>query len=149
MPPINLARKVLIFDAMHSGFLHTVQINEVHVVVFIVSQISVCYINSRPHSTNLNHQGLQFSGLLLYLCDSFVVAGLLKKFRFLKGEASEPTTVLLEAAASRIAFNSRSLSIETRTHRLYSFHRDGLDLMFYPRFLTVPPGSSPQAPPSA
>uniref|UniRef100_A0A3Q3WKA4 GREB1-like protein n=1 Tax=Mola mola TaxID=94237 RepID=A0A3Q3WKA4_MOLML len=35
-------------------------------------RISVCYINSRPHSTNLNHQGLMFSGLL-------------KKFRFLKG----------------------------------------------------------------
>ncbi|XP_028282946.1 GREB1-like protein isoform X4 [Parambassis ranga] len=48
-------------------------------------EISVCYINSRPHSTNLNHQGLVFSGLLLYLCDSFVVSGLLKKFRFLKG----------------------------------------------------------------
>uniref|UniRef100_A0A3B4YBR3 GREB1 like retinoic acid receptor coactivator n=1 Tax=Seriola lalandi dorsalis TaxID=1841481 RepID=A0A3B4YBR3_SERLL len=48
-------------------------------------RISVCYINSRPHSTNLNHQGLVFSGLLLYLCDSFVVSGLLKKFRFLKG----------------------------------------------------------------
>uniref|UniRef100_A0A3Q1C9P8 GREB1-like protein n=1 Tax=Amphiprion ocellaris TaxID=80972 RepID=A0A3Q1C9P8_AMPOC len=48
-------------------------------------EISVCYISSRPHSTNLNHQGLAFSGLLLYLCDSFVVSGLLKKFRFLKG----------------------------------------------------------------
>uniref|UniRef100_A0A3Q1HGH0 GREB1 like retinoic acid receptor coactivator n=1 Tax=Anabas testudineus TaxID=64144 RepID=A0A3Q1HGH0_ANATE len=48
-------------------------------------RISVCYINSRPHSTNLNYQGLVFSGLLLYLCDSFVVSGLLKKFRFLKG----------------------------------------------------------------
>uniref|UniRef100_A0AAQ4PIB2 GREB1 like retinoic acid receptor coactivator n=1 Tax=Gasterosteus aculeatus aculeatus TaxID=481459 RepID=A0AAQ4PIB2_GASAC len=48
-------------------------------------RISVCYINSRPHSTNLNHQGLLFSGLLLYLCDSFVISGLLKKFRFLKG----------------------------------------------------------------
>lgn len=54
-------------------------------VLFSV-QISVCYINSRPHSTNLNHQGLVFSGLLLYLCDSFVVSGLLKKFRFLKGD---------------------------------------------------------------
>uniref|UniRef100_A0A671XTF9 GREB1 like retinoic acid receptor coactivator n=1 Tax=Sparus aurata TaxID=8175 RepID=A0A671XTF9_SPAAU len=51
----------------------------------ISPEISVCYINSRPHSTNLNHQGLLFSGLLLYLCDSFVVSGLLKKFRFLKG----------------------------------------------------------------
>ncbi|XP_070397746.1 GREB1-like protein isoform X4 [Nothobranchius furzeri] len=48
-------------------------------------EITVCYINSRPHSTNLNHQGLVFSGLLLYLCDSFVVSGLLKRFRFLKG----------------------------------------------------------------
>lgn len=51
----------------------------------ISPEITVCYINSRPHSTNLNHQGLLFSGLLLYLCDSFVVSGLLKKFRFLKG----------------------------------------------------------------
>ncbi|KAF1383732.1 hypothetical protein PFLUV_G00134900 [Perca fluviatilis] len=51
----------------------------------ISPEIFVCYINSRPHSTNLNHQGLLFSGLLLYLCDSFVVSGLLKKFRFLKG----------------------------------------------------------------
>ncbi|XP_034039767.1 GREB1-like protein isoform X3 [Thalassophryne amazonica] len=51
----------------------------------ISPEISVCYFNSRPHSTNLNHQGLVFSGLLLYLCDSFVVSGLLKKFRFLKG----------------------------------------------------------------
>ncbi|KAM8839118.1 GREB1-like protein isoform 2-T7 [Synchiropus picturatus] len=51
----------------------------------ISPEIAVCYINSRPHSTNLNHQGLVFSGLLLYLCDSFVVSGLLKKFRFLKG----------------------------------------------------------------
>ncbi|XP_026229709.1 GREB1-like protein isoform X3 [Anabas testudineus] len=51
----------------------------------ISPEISVCYINSRPHSTNLNYQGLVFSGLLLYLCDSFVVSGLLKKFRFLKG----------------------------------------------------------------
>ncbi|KAM9845471.1 GREB1-like protein [Aulostomus maculatus] len=51
----------------------------------ISPEISVCYINSRPHSTNLSHQGLVFSGLLLYLCDSFVVSGLLKKFRFLKG----------------------------------------------------------------
>ncbi|XP_069548353.1 GREB1-like protein isoform X2 [Brachyistius frenatus] len=51
----------------------------------ISPEISMCYINSRPHSTNLDHQGLVFSGLLLYLCDSFVVSGLLKKFRFLKG----------------------------------------------------------------
>ncbi|KAL2097317.1 hypothetical protein ACEWY4_006524 [Coilia grayii] len=48
-------------------------------------EVSVCYVSSRPHSVNLDHQGLVFSGLLLYLCDSFVVSGLLKKFRFLKG----------------------------------------------------------------
>lgn len=51
----------------------------------ISPEISVYYINSRPHSTNLNHQGVVFSGLLLYLCDSFVASGLLKRFRFLKG----------------------------------------------------------------
>ncbi|XP_056912701.1 GREB1-like protein isoform X2 [Takifugu flavidus] len=51
----------------------------------ISPEISVCYINSRPHSTNLKHEGLVFSGLLLYLCDSFVVSGFLKKFHFLKG----------------------------------------------------------------
>ncbi|MGH0145150.1 UNVERIFIED_CONTAM: hypothetical protein FKN15_025062 [Acipenser sinensis] len=49
------------------------------------SEVSICYMSSRPHSVNLNHKGLVFSGLLLYLCDSFVVADLLKKFKFLKG----------------------------------------------------------------
>ncbi|XP_076828572.1 GREB1-like protein isoform X2 [Brachyhypopomus gauderio] len=48
-------------------------------------QVSVCYVSSRPHSVNVDHDGVVFSGLLLYLCDSFVVSGLLKKFRFLKG----------------------------------------------------------------
>uniref|UniRef100_A0A8C7IBV5 GREB1 like retinoic acid receptor coactivator n=1 Tax=Oncorhynchus kisutch TaxID=8019 RepID=A0A8C7IBV5_ONCKI len=48
-------------------------------------EVSVCYVNSRPHSTNMEHQGLVFSGLLLYLCDSFVVSDLLKEFSFLKG----------------------------------------------------------------
>ncbi|XP_041698325.1 GREB1-like protein [Coregonus clupeaformis] len=48
-------------------------------------EVSVCYVSSRPHSSNLDHQDLVFSGLLLYLCDSFVISGLLKKFRFLKG----------------------------------------------------------------
>ncbi|XP_049338795.1 GREB1-like protein isoform X2 [Astyanax mexicanus] len=48
-------------------------------------QVCVCYVSSRPHSVNLDHSGVVFSGLLLYLCDSFVVSGLLKKFRFLKG----------------------------------------------------------------
>ncbi|XP_065124131.1 GREB1-like protein [Paramisgurnus dabryanus] len=48
-------------------------------------EIQVCYVSSRPHSVNVDHQGLVFSGLLLYLCDSFVVSNLLKKFNFLKG----------------------------------------------------------------
>ncbi|KAL7875448.1 hypothetical protein AOLI_G00104110 [Acnodon oligacanthus] len=48
-------------------------------------QVCVCYVSSRPHSVNMDHNGVVFSGLLLYLCDSFVVSGLLKKFRFLKG----------------------------------------------------------------
>ncbi|KAM5263009.1 protein GREB1 [Ctenodactylus gundi] len=48
-------------------------------------QISVCYVSSRPHSLNLSCSELRFSGLLLYLCDSFVGASFLKKFHFLKG----------------------------------------------------------------
>ncbi|XP_048886273.1 GREB1-like protein isoform X3 [Brienomyrus brachyistius] len=48
-------------------------------------EIAVCYLSSRPHSVNLDHKGLVFSGLLLYLCDSFVVPSFLKKFKFLKG----------------------------------------------------------------
>ncbi|KAJ7403898.1 hypothetical protein BTVI_74611 [Pitangus sulphuratus] len=49
------------------------------------SQVAICYISSRPHSVNVNCDGVFFSGLLLYLCDSFVGADLLKRFRFLKG----------------------------------------------------------------
>uniref|UniRef100_A0AAR2KX77 GREB1-like protein n=1 Tax=Pygocentrus nattereri TaxID=42514 RepID=A0AAR2KX77_PYGNA len=48
-------------------------------------QVCVCYVSSRPHSVNMDYNGVVFSGLLLYLCDSFVVSGLLKKFCFLKG----------------------------------------------------------------
>ncbi|MEE6476831.1 hypothetical protein FKM82_011234 [Ascaphus truei] len=48
-------------------------------------QMTVCYVSSRPHSVNVNSPGLMFSGLLLHLCDSFVVAGFLKRFQFLKG----------------------------------------------------------------
>ncbi|XP_040209983.1 GREB1-like protein isoform X1 [Rana temporaria] len=48
-------------------------------------EVTLCYVSSRPHSVNVNCDGLAFSGLLLYLCDSFVCAGMLKKFRFLKG----------------------------------------------------------------
>ncbi|XP_043938160.1 protein GREB1 [Protopterus annectens] len=48
-------------------------------------EICVCYMSSRPHSLNINFSGLAFSGLLLYLCDSFVTANFLKQFHFLKG----------------------------------------------------------------
>lgn len=53
------------------------------------NQIAVCYVSSRPHSLNISSSGLTFSGLLLYLCDSFVVASFLKKFHFLKGESQQ------------------------------------------------------------
>ncbi|NXS59364.1 GRB1L protein, partial [Brachypteracias leptosomus] len=48
-------------------------------------EVAICYISSRPHSVNVDCEGVFFSGLLLYLCDSFVGADLLKRFRFLKG----------------------------------------------------------------
>ncbi|XP_065745792.1 GREB1-like protein isoform X3 [Phocoena phocoena] len=48
-------------------------------------EVAICYVSSRPHSSNVNCEGVCFSGLLLYLCDSFVGADLLKKFKFLKG----------------------------------------------------------------
>ncbi|XP_075057527.1 protein GREB1 isoform X2 [Mixophyes fleayi] len=48
-------------------------------------QITVCYVSSRPHSVNVNCTDMMFSGLLLHLSDSFVVASFLKKFQFLKG----------------------------------------------------------------
>ncbi|XP_056420182.1 protein GREB1 isoform X2 [Hyla sarda] len=47
-------------------------------------QISVCCVSSRPHSVNISCPDMTFSGLLLHLCDSFVVASFLKKFQFLK-----------------------------------------------------------------
>ncbi|XP_027431847.1 GREB1-like protein isoform X4 [Zalophus californianus] len=48
-------------------------------------EVAICYVSSRPHSSNVSCEGVFFSGLLLYLCDSFVGADLLKKFKFLKG----------------------------------------------------------------
>ncbi|XP_036406212.1 protein GREB1-like [Megalops cyprinoides] len=48
-------------------------------------EVVVCYVSSRPHSINISTAELLFSGLLLYFCDSFVTAGFLKKFHFLKG----------------------------------------------------------------
>lgn len=55
---------------------------------FLLFQISVCYVSSRPHSRNISCSDFAFSGLLLYLCDSFVGASFLKKFHFLKGTCS-------------------------------------------------------------
>ncbi|XP_052009134.1 protein GREB1-like [Xyrauchen texanus] len=48
-------------------------------------EVTVCFVSSRPHSINISTTGLLFSGLLLYICDSFVTPGFLKKFQFLKG----------------------------------------------------------------
>ncbi|KAE8598513.1 hypothetical protein XENTR_v10016850 [Xenopus tropicalis] len=48
-------------------------------------EVTLCYVSSRPHSVNVSCEGMAFSGLLLYLCDSFVCAGMLKKYKFLKG----------------------------------------------------------------
>ncbi|XP_063307563.1 GREB1-like protein [Pelobates fuscus] len=48
-------------------------------------EVTLCYVSSRPHSVNMNCEVVVFSGLLLYLCDSFVCAGMLKNYRFLKG----------------------------------------------------------------
>lgn len=91
-------------------------------LVVSLSQISVCYINSRPHSTNLNHQGLLFSGLLLYLCDSFVVSGLLKKFRFLKGDLINAilviSTVSVVVAVSSTSSYVQVVWAPSRTLRL-------------------------------
>ncbi|XP_064202984.1 GREB1-like protein isoform X1 [Anguilla rostrata] len=48
-------------------------------------EVLVCYVSSRPQPACVDHRGVVFSGLLLYLADSFVVPSLLSKFRFLKG----------------------------------------------------------------
>ncbi|XP_041645948.1 protein GREB1 [Cheilinus undulatus] len=48
-------------------------------------EVTVCFVSSRPHSVNISTTGLLFSGLLLCFADSFVTAGFLKKFNFLKG----------------------------------------------------------------
>nr|XP_034981164.1 GREB1-like protein isoform X9 [Zootoca vivipara] len=48
-------------------------------------EVALCYVSSRPHSVNVNCEAVFFSGLLLYLCDSFVGADFLKRFKFLKG----------------------------------------------------------------
>uniref|UniRef100_A0A8D3CFA5 Growth regulating estrogen receptor binding 1 n=1 Tax=Scophthalmus maximus TaxID=52904 RepID=A0A8D3CFA5_SCOMX len=48
-------------------------------------EVTVCFVSSRPHSVNISTTGLLFSGLLLCFADTFVTAGFLKKFTFLKG----------------------------------------------------------------
>ncbi|XP_034044016.1 protein GREB1 isoform X2 [Thalassophryne amazonica] len=48
-------------------------------------EVTVCFVSSRPHSVNIDTTGLLFSGLFLCFVDSFVTAGFLKEFTFLKG----------------------------------------------------------------
>ncbi|KAJ8337349.1 hypothetical protein SKAU_G00385690 [Synaphobranchus kaupii] len=88
-PPHFLLEKFL----QHSGhrlFPKAVR-NHSHPVLSIDSylnigpEVLVCYMSSRPQSVCVDHRGVVFSGLLLYLADSFVVPSLLSKFRFLKG----------------------------------------------------------------
>ncbi|XP_070556492.1 GREB1-like protein [Ptychodera flava] len=47
--------------------------------------ITVHYASSKPHSSNLNDSSLRFSGLLLYMVDSFVMADFIKQFKFVSG----------------------------------------------------------------
>uniref|UniRef100_A0A3B3V8G3 Growth regulating estrogen receptor binding 1 n=1 Tax=Poecilia latipinna TaxID=48699 RepID=A0A3B3V8G3_9TELE len=49
------------------------------------SEVTVCFVSSRPHCINISTAGLLFSGLLLCFPDTFVTSGFLKKFTFLKG----------------------------------------------------------------
>ncbi|KAE8605101.1 hypothetical protein XENTR_v10014969 [Xenopus tropicalis] len=80
------------FLQFHSHRFFPISLNNSSHPVLIVDcylnlgpQIRVCYVSSRPHSTNISCPGVLFSGLLLHLSDSFVVAGFLKRFQFLKG----------------------------------------------------------------
>ncbi|KAM9316407.1 protein GREB1 [Gastrophryne carolinensis] len=80
------------FLQLHSQRFFPLSVNNCSHPVLVVDcylnlgpQITVCYVSSRPHSVNVNCDGVMFSGLLLHLCDSFVVASFLKKFQFLKG----------------------------------------------------------------
>ncbi|XP_077867862.1 GREB1-like protein [Saccoglossus kowalevskii] len=47
--------------------------------------ITVHCVSSRPHSVNADGGSLTFSGLLLYMVDSFVRADFLKQFKFMTG----------------------------------------------------------------
>lgn len=73
----------------------------------LVFQVAICYISSRPHSVNVNCEGVFFSGLLLYLCDSFVGADLLKRFRFLKGNLTSLLGILAASLQLIIAWMKR------------------------------------------
>lgn len=73
----------------------------------LVFQVAICYISSRPHSVNVNCEGVFFSGLLLYLCDSFVGADLLKRFRFLKGNLTSLLGILGGSCQLMIAWRKR------------------------------------------
>ncbi|XP_063771471.1 protein GREB1 isoform X2 [Pseudophryne corroboree] len=80
------------FLQSHSQRFFPLSVNNTSHPVLIVNcylnlgpQMTVCYVSSRPHSVNVNCAGVTFSGLLLHLSDSFVVASFLKKFQFLKG----------------------------------------------------------------
>ncbi|XP_077991661.1 GREB1-like protein [Glandiceps talaboti] len=47
--------------------------------------VTVHYVSSKPHSVNADISNLRFSGLLLYMVDSFVFAEFLKEFKFMSG----------------------------------------------------------------
>ncbi|KAJ8356625.1 hypothetical protein SKAU_G00194190 [Synaphobranchus kaupii] len=71
-------------------------------------QVVVCYVSSRPHSINISTTELLFSGLLLYFCDSFVTAGFLKKFHFLKGNPQHRQMVQSWSGVSLAAFSAKT-----------------------------------------
>uniref|UniRef100_A0A4W6FV14 Growth regulating estrogen receptor binding 1 n=1 Tax=Lates calcarifer TaxID=8187 RepID=A0A4W6FV14_LATCA len=64
---------------------HTHPVLSVDCYLNLGPEVTVCFVSSRPHSINISTTGLLFSGLLLCFADSFVTAGFLKKFTFLKG----------------------------------------------------------------
>ncbi|KAG9329219.1 hypothetical protein JZ751_006465 [Albula glossodonta] len=64
---------------------HTHPVLSIDSYLNIGPELVVCYVSSRPHSVSMDYRGVVFSGLLLYLSDSFVVPNFLSKFRFLKG----------------------------------------------------------------
>ncbi|KAI4830882.1 hypothetical protein KUCAC02_002483 [Chaenocephalus aceratus] len=69
----------------HSTKNYTHPVLSVDCYLNLGPEVTVCFVSSRPHSVNISSTGLLFSGLLLCFADSFVTAGFLKKFSFLKG----------------------------------------------------------------